>query len=246
MILHIQYWEVKKAKVKKDKKKEEDGSKKEVEEEEEYVSPIVTNEEQNQFDELSKDSVKIDPELIKEREDAKKRMSPDVKKLLDEANELQGKARQLLKTAGVLIKEAYNHAVQVDGLYPQDARKMLYAYLKYTPQWIRKFIPQEAKQQQAHNRELEISHRNGAKSLIKTQKAIANLGTMAVYIKSGLKDFIGELEETYNKMDASDIIELRVENKRLYVVVKKVDESVIRFGYYNDVDDNDDKTDSNK
>jgi hypothetical protein len=63
--------------------------------------------------------------------------SKEVRKLIDEANQFAVKAE-------VKIKEAYAHATKVDKLEPEAAKRMLYDNLRYSPQWIRKFIPDEA------------------------------------------------------------------------------------------------------
>lgn len=54
-------------------------------------------------------------------------------------------ANRAANTAEEKIKLAYKYAIEVDGLKPKEAAKVLYENLKYSPQWIRTFLPEEAK-----------------------------------------------------------------------------------------------------
>lgn len=83
--------------------------------------------------------------LVDNTELENKNLSPELEKLIQEANNHSRNAEQK-------ILEAYKHAVVVDKLKPKQAAKILYNNLSYTPQWIRNFLPQEAKQTQIHNR----------------------------------------------------------------------------------------------
>lgn len=67
----------------------------------------------------------------------KEKPSKEVQKLIDEAN-------QFVRSAEGKIKAAYNYATKIDKMEPKAAARMLYDNLKYTPQWIRKFLPDEA------------------------------------------------------------------------------------------------------
>lgn len=71
-------------------------------------------------------------------------LSTGLKILIDVAN-------TKAQSAEDAIKEAYDYAIDTDKLEPKQAAKVLYANLKYSPEWIRKFLPQEAKQLQIHN-----------------------------------------------------------------------------------------------
>lgn len=55
-------------------------------------------------------------------------------------------ANRAANTAEEKILEAYNYAIKVDGYSKPKALKVLFERLDYSPQWIRKKLPQEAKQ----------------------------------------------------------------------------------------------------
>ena len=54
-------------------------------------------------------------------------------------------ANQAVMSAEDKIKVAYDYAVKVDKLKPRDAAKVLFDRLTYSPQWIRRYLPDEAK-----------------------------------------------------------------------------------------------------
>lgn len=78
---------------------------------------------------------------IENTEVQNKNLSQGLKELIKEANSLS-------QTAEQKIKEAYEYAINVDKLEPKEAAKVLKENLIYSPQWITKFLPQEAKQLQ--------------------------------------------------------------------------------------------------
>lgn len=55
-------------------------------------------------------------------------------------------ANRAANTAEEKILEAYKYAIEVDRYSKPKALKVLYERLNYSPQWIRKKLPQEAKQ----------------------------------------------------------------------------------------------------
>jgi hypothetical protein len=65
-------------------------------------------------------------------------ISNGLKKRIDAAN-------AAASTAEEKVHIAYEYAITVDGLKPYEAAKVLKARLKYTPQWINKHLPDEAK-----------------------------------------------------------------------------------------------------
>lgn len=79
--------------------------------------------------------------VIHNNNKGEKEISNGLKKRIDAAN-------RAADTAEEKIKIAYDYALEVDGLKPKDAAKVLYDRLKYSPQWIRKFLPEEAKNQE--------------------------------------------------------------------------------------------------
>jgi len=54
-------------------------------------------------------------------------------------------ANQAADTAEKKVKIAYDYAIEVDKLRPREAAKILFDRLKYSPQWIRRYLPDEAK-----------------------------------------------------------------------------------------------------
>jgi hypothetical protein len=65
-------------------------------------------------------------------------ISKGLRKRIDDAN-------RAADTAEEKVKVAYDYAIQVDKLRPREAAKVLYDRLKYSPTWIRKYLPDEAK-----------------------------------------------------------------------------------------------------
>lgn len=54
-------------------------------------------------------------------------------------------ANKTAQSAEEKIMVAYQYATKVDGLKPKEAAKVLLARLNYSPQWLRRFLPDEAK-----------------------------------------------------------------------------------------------------
>lgn len=65
-------------------------------------------------------------------------ISVGLRKKIDVANNAS-------KNAEEKIKAAFDYAVRVDGYKKIEAAKVLYDRLDYSPQWIRKFLPDDAK-----------------------------------------------------------------------------------------------------
>ena len=75
----------------------------------------------------------------------KQKLSEGLKKRFNEANKLVNEIDKLNKKAGDVILDTYNYAVDVDHYSPQEARQILYDNLSCSKQWIRQFLPEEAK-----------------------------------------------------------------------------------------------------
>lgn len=54
-------------------------------------------------------------------------------------------ANEAITSAEEKVKVAYEYAIKVDKLKPREAAKVLFDRLTYSPQWIRKHLPDEAK-----------------------------------------------------------------------------------------------------
>ena len=67
------------------------------------------------------------------------------KNLSEGLRELIYKANTFAETAAQIIIQAYRYAIEVDKLQPQNAAKILKDNLVYSPQWINKQLPDEAK-----------------------------------------------------------------------------------------------------
>lgn len=84
-------------------------------------------------------SNKTSLELKKDKEtDIDSEISKGLKRRIEAAN-------QAVTSAEEKIKVAYDYAIKVDKLKPRDAAKVLYDRLTYSPQWIRRYLPDEAK-----------------------------------------------------------------------------------------------------
>lgn len=66
-------------------------------------------------------------------------VSKETKRLIDEANKHIGLAKDR-------ILAAYKHATNIDKLSPQQAKILLFRNLNYTPGYIRKVLPAEARE----------------------------------------------------------------------------------------------------
>lgn len=117
-------------------------------------------------------------------------ISNGLKKRIDAANKAADSAEEK-------IKIAYSYAVEVDGLKPKEAAKILYANLTYSPQWIRKFIPDEAKS--LTKSRPDQSHRKYAKSYV----ALSNINkALDLTPKSNTKEKIVSVPQKEVKLTA--------------------------------------------
>lgn len=79
--------------------------------------------------------------------------------------ELIYKANTFAETAAEIIIQAYRYAIDVDNMSPLDAAKLLKRELMYSPQWINRQLPDEAKQRQLlHDRTKEWDTRRAKRS----------------------------------------------------------------------------------
>jgi hypothetical protein len=93
-------------------------------------------------------------------------ISKGLKQRIDAAN-------RAADTAEEKVRIAYDYAVNTDGFKPKEAAIILYKRLKYTPQWIRRFIPDEAKNVEKSRH--DQSHRKTSKSYVALQNLSKSL-----------------------------------------------------------------------
>lgn len=106
-------------------------------------------------------------------------------------------ANNALETAEKKVRAAYDYATKVEGYRPEEARKLLYAKLKYTEQWIRKFLPDEAKD--ISKRRLDQSHRRKISESLKERNREELLELRDFGIKKS-QVTIGEDKESGKKL----------------------------------------------
>ena len=85
---------------------------------------------------MSKTSLTVPKKQVSEDTDSE--ISKGLKQKIQIAN-------NAITSAEDKVKQAYDYATKVDKLKPKEAAKVLYDRLVFSPQWIRKFLPDDAK-----------------------------------------------------------------------------------------------------
>lgn len=158
-----------------------------------------------------------------------------IEKIQSKMDKIQGKVSPQLKAIvtrglkykeklGANILEAYKYATEVDHLTVFEARLFLqFAYKDYSDRWIRHFLPNEAKQQQVHDRIKEVETRALNIDKAKQKKIFDKTDTdnKATYHRQGAEALGKELFEVIAEMSDSDLLDIRIINRIAEIDVRK-------------------------